>query len=93
MNTMKVVERYLEIVDELLLRRALEGQLSDDEEERFAEALNDRWVLMTAEQHALVERLVAKRRELADKPSLNLIDAEPHETDDDPLRVPTATAA
>ena len=65
MNAMKVVERYSEIVDELLSRRALEGELSDDEEERFAEALNDRWVLMTAEQHALVERLVAKGPRMA----------------------------
>ena len=89
----KVLERYLELVDELLWRRALDGQLSDEEEERFAEALDERWVMMTAEQHDLVEELIAKRRELAGKPSLNLVDAEPKETDEEPLRVRAATAA
>jgi NTP pyrophosphatase (non-canonical NTP hydrolase)/DNA-directed RNA polymerase subunit RPC12/RpoP len=50
--------RYLEIVDELVSRRAAQGTLSDDEEERFAVALNDCRADMTEQDQERIQSYI-----------------------------------
>jgi len=45
--------RYMELVDELLSKRTQHGTLSEDEEERYAQALNDCRTGMTEEEQEL----------------------------------------
>jgi hypothetical protein len=78
--------RYLELVDELLWKRAVFGVLSDDEEERFAIALNDCRSGMSGEDEAQISELVAARRAVAALQDLGLVDTQPAETDEFPLR-------
>jgi hypothetical protein len=86
MSVSRALARYLELVDELLWRRAVLGSLSDDEEERFAGVLNDCRAGMTDDEEARIGELIANRRAIAAAESLALVDTEPADTDDIPLR-------
>jgi hypothetical protein len=59
--------RYIELLDELLWRRAVQGNLSDDEEERFATVLSDCRAGMSAAEELQIDALVAARRAAAAK--------------------------
>ena len=82
---MTPLEQYVRLLDELLLRRALET-LSDDDEERFAVTLNDCRRAMSPEEEARIAEIVAARKATVARASLGLVDTEPPETDDGPLR-------
>jgi hypothetical protein len=69
--------RYIELLDQLLWRRAVQGNLSDDEEERFATSLNDCRAGMTIAEELQVDALIAERRAVVAKPALNLVDVAP----------------
>ncbi|HKY38635.1 MAG TPA: hypothetical protein VJN18_21980 [Polyangiaceae bacterium] len=66
---MTPLEQYVRILDDLLLRRALES-LSDDDEERFAVTLNDCRRAMSPEQEAQIAEIVAARKATAGRASL-----------------------
>jgi hypothetical protein len=51
--------RYLELVEELLSKRTQHGTLSEDEEERYAQALNDCRMTMTVEDESRLSFLIA----------------------------------
>jgi hypothetical protein len=85
----RALERYLELVDQLLWRRAVEGQLSEDDEESFATALNDTRHGMTADEELSIGDLIAARREIVANPKLGF-DLEPPATEDGPLRTEAA---
>jgi hypothetical protein len=53
--------RYIELLDELLWRRAVQGNLADDEEERFATALSDCRAGMSAAEELQIDALVSAR--------------------------------
>ena len=78
--------RYLELLDQLLWRRAVLGDLSEDEEERFANALNDCRSVMTATEESDLSQIIAQRKATADglRP-LDLVDVKPP-TSEGPLR-------
>ena len=78
--------RYVTLLDELLWQRAVNGVLGDATEERFAEALNDCRRAMPPEDEAKISAIVAGKKAIAASASLDLIDTEPPETDDAPLR-------
>lgn len=69
----EAAQRYRELMDELLWLRA-RGTLTDDEEERYAVAMNDRWRLMTSDARAAIEELLAERRALAAPATLDVVD-------------------
>jgi hypothetical protein len=78
--------RYLELLDQLLWRRALWGELSEDEEERFANSLNDCRSGMTNADEAQLGAIIAQRKAVAENlPPLDLVDLEPPMTEG-PLR-------
>jgi hypothetical protein len=54
-------QRYLELLDELLRRRAV-GEITDDDEEALSVAMNDCRRGMTDEEQAEVESLIAERK-------------------------------
>jgi hypothetical protein len=78
------LRRYLELLDELLWRRGL-SSLPDDEEERYAERLNDLRHLMEETEERGLDALVANRLASArrDEDFGALVDAMPQ---DFPLR-------
>ncbi len=78
------LRRYLELLDELLWRRAL-GILPDDEEERYSEGLHNLRHLMGEDEEHGLDALVASRLEAArrDEDFGALEDAMP---EDFPLR-------
>ncbi len=55
------VKRYLELVTELWRQREIHGTLSDDQEEKFAAALNDCRSGMTEAEIEAIERVFAAR--------------------------------
>jgi len=58
-----VTERYLEKLDELLSARAAAGgTLTQDEESRFCEELDEIWRQMTPEEEDIVEAAVEARK-------------------------------
>jgi flagellar hook-basal body complex protein FliE len=58
--------RYLELVEELVSRRAAQGKLSDDEEERYAVGLNDCRAEMTNEETVALKFYTGGRHDLDD---------------------------
>lgn len=78
--------RYIELLDQLLWRRAVQGNLSDDDEERFATSLNDCRAGMTADEEVQVDALIAERKAASAKPPLDLVDVVPSPTTNWPLR-------
>ena len=73
--------RYLNLVDELLWRRAILGELADDEEEALAIALNDCRPGMSEDEQKCLGRLIDERRAAAAAPEdLGLVDTEPGAT-------------
>ena len=76
--------RYIELLDQLLWRRAVQGNLPDDDEERFATSLNDCRAGMTAVEEVELDAVIAERKAAAAKPALDLVDVVP--TTDGPLR-------
>jgi hypothetical protein len=81
----KGLERYVELLDELLWRRAV-GNPDDETEAYFAVALNDCRSEMTPDEEARIEGIVAQRIAVSSRPSLGLVDTNPPATDDSPLR-------
>lgn len=79
------LEQYVRLLDELLWRRAVE-KLDEEDEERFSVTLNDYRRAMAPEDEARIAEIVAERRATAARPSLNLVDTEPPELEDGPLR-------
>jgi hypothetical protein len=79
------LQRYVELLDELLWRRAI-GNPDDETEAFFAVALNDCRAEMTRDEEARVEGIVAQRIGVSARPSLGLVDTNPPATDDSPLR-------
>ncbi len=79
------LERYAELLDELLWRRAI-GNPDDETEAYFAVALNDCRPEMTPDEEARIEEIVAQRIAVSTRSSLDLVDTEPPTTDDRPLR-------
>jgi hypothetical protein len=78
--------RYLELLDQLLWRRAVLGDLAEDEEERFANSLNECRSGMAAVEESQLSAIIAQRRAAADKlRPLDLVDVEPPATEG-PLR-------
>jgi hypothetical protein len=82
--------RYVELLDQLLWRRAVHGSLSDDEEERFAVSLNDCRAALTGDEEVRLEAVIRERRAAAQKPPLKLVDVDPPPTTDGPLRTQAA---
>jgi hypothetical protein len=78
--------RYIELLDQLLWRRAVQGNLSDDDEERFATSLNDCRSGMSPDEEIQIDVLIADRKAAAAKPPLDLVDVAPSPTTDWPLR-------
>jgi flagellar hook-basal body complex protein FliE len=56
--------RYLNLVEQLVSRRAVQGKLSDDEEERYAVGLNDCRADMTKEEHVALKFYTGGRDDL-----------------------------
>ena len=79
------LKRYLELLDELLWKRAV-GNPDDETEADFAVALNDCRAEMTPEEEDRIEAIVAQRIAVSASSSLDLVDTEPPATDDSPLR-------
>lgn len=79
------LEHYVRILDELLWRRAVE-ELTDEDEERFSVALNDCRRAMSSEDEARIAEIIARRNGTVARPSLGLVDIDPPETEDGPLR-------
>lgn len=70
--------RYLELLDQLLWRRAVMGELSDDEEEFFANALHDCRAGMTDDEPSKLGPIIAERKAVAQHVQpLDLVDVEP----------------
>ncbi len=59
--TSSALKRYLELVDELLWRRAF-GPLSDDEEEHYAQSLNDLRAGMARGEEDRLTALITERK-------------------------------
>jgi hypothetical protein len=70
-------KRYVELLDALLLERAVHGTLSEDIEERFVVAMNDCRQSMAPEEEARVAEIVAQRKSVETTSSLGLVDADP----------------
>lgn len=70
-------KRYVELLDALLLERAVHGALNEDVEERFVVAMNDCRQSMTPEEEARVAEIVAQRKSVETASSLGLVDADP----------------
>ncbi|HEU4578241.1 MAG TPA: hypothetical protein VFS67_08305 [Polyangiaceae bacterium] len=68
------LREYVALLDELLWRRASHGELSDAEEESFANALFDCRARMTDEEQDRIGSLVAERRASAAQETLGLVD-------------------
>ncbi len=77
--------RYVELLDELLWRRAI-GNPDDETEADFAVALNDCRQDMTPEEEEQIEEIVARRVAISSRSSLDLVDTEPSPTGDGPVR-------
>jgi len=58
--------RYLELVEELVSRRAAQGKLSEDEEERYAQTLHDCRADMTKEEQVALKFYTGGRHDLDD---------------------------
>lgn len=69
--------RYVELLDALLLERAIHGTLSDDVEERFVIAMNDCRQSMTPSQESRIAEIVAQRRSVEAVLNLGLVDTDP----------------
>jgi hypothetical protein len=70
-------ERYVELVAELLLQRALaEDELSDEDEARYADELDRCWWAMSRSEQDEVERVIADDPPLAAPVSLGERDTE-----------------
>jgi len=68
------LRKYLELLDELLWRRASRGVLTDDEEESFANALYACRADMDDEEQERIGALIAERRASAAQETLGLVD-------------------
>lgn len=69
--------RYVELLDALLLERALRGTLPDDVEERFVVAMNDCRQAMTSDEESRIAEIVAERRNVGADSDLGLVDTDP----------------
>ena len=69
--------RYVELLDALLLERAVHGTLHEDVEERFVIAMNDCRRSMTPDEEARIAEVVAQRKSVETASSLGLVDADP----------------
>jgi hypothetical protein len=69
--------RYVELLDALLLERALRGTLTDDVEERFVVAMNDCRQSMTSEEESRIAEVVAQRTSVETELNLGLVDTDP----------------
>lgn len=69
--------RYVELLDALLLERAIHGTLNEDVEERFVVAMNDCRQSMMLEEEARIAEIVAQRKSVQTASSLGLVDADP----------------
>lgn len=75
MNDMSsALRKYLELLDELLRRRAVHGLLSDDEEESFANALYECRADMTDDEQEGLDELIINRRAATAPETLGLVD-------------------
>jgi len=71
--------RYVQLLDTLLLERALQGTLSDDDEEYYVVSMNDCRELMTPEEELQIDEIVALRCDARAPQSLEVIDTDPSE--------------
>lgn len=81
----QALRRYAELLDKLFWRRAT-GEVSDDEEERIAEELNDCRSGMNDGEEDLIDGLIAERRAIQATPRLGLRDTRPQLRSGDPPR-------
>lgn len=80
-------ERYIELVAELLLQRALvNDELPDEDEARYVDDLDRCWWAMSSAEQSEVERAIADQPPLAAPVELGESDTDVHEGAKEPPR-------